>query len=97
MARQIPLRRRARWRHPLLRPGRAATNIDNVGDRGSPANVDLFIMRPIGLAMFAVSCGLYLPAAAMTAIARPSEMRVPYQILLEKPYRFVFVDPSGSH
>jgi hypothetical protein len=77
--------------------GRAATNIDNIGDKGSPPSVDLFIMRPLGLAMLGVSCALFVPAAALTYLVRPSEIGVPYEHMVMKPVRFVFVDPLGSH
>jgi len=76
---------------------RAGTNIDNVGDKGSPPSVDLFIMRPIGLAMLGVSCMLFVPAAALTAAVRPSELDVPFEHMVMKPVRFVFIDPLGSH
>lgn len=75
----------------------AGTNIDNIGDKGSPPMVDLFLMRPLGMMMLGASCILYLPAAAVTAAVRPSEMHVPYEYLVQGPARFVFVDPLGSH
>jgi hypothetical protein len=75
----------------------AGTNIDNVGDKGSPPSVDLFIMRPLGLAMLGVSCALFVPAAALTLAVRWSEIRTPYEHMVAKPARFVFVDPLGSH
>jgi hypothetical protein len=83
----------------LLAPaaGRASTNIDNVGDKGSPPSVDLFIMRPLGLAMLGVSCALFVPAAALTMLVRHEEIGVPYEHMVAKPARFVFVDPLGSH
>jgi hypothetical protein len=75
----------------------AATNIDTVGDQGSPPMVDLFLMRPLGMMMLAASCMVFVPAAALTAAIRPSELHVPYEILVQEPVRFVFVDPLGSH
>ena len=75
----------------------AATNIDAVGDQGSPPMVDLFLMRPLGMMMLGASCMLFLPAAAITAAVRPSELHVPYELLVKDPARFVFVDPLGSH
>jgi len=75
----------------------AGTNIDSVGDNGSPPMVDAFLMRPLGLMMLVASCGLFIPAAAITAAVRPSEMHVPYEILVQGPVRYVFVDPLGSH
>jgi len=75
----------------------AATNIDTVGDRGSPPMVDLFLMRPLGLAMLGASCMLFVPAAALTAAFRYQELPTTYEILIEEPVRFVFIDPLGSH
>jgi hypothetical protein len=75
----------------------AATNIDTVGDRGSPPMVDLFLMRPLGFMMLAASCGLFVPAAALTAAVRYDELPTTYDILVRQPARFVFVDPLGSH
>jgi hypothetical protein len=75
----------------------AGTNIDNVGDHGSPPMVDVFLMRPIGLMMLGLSCGLFLPAAAVTAAVRPSELHTTYEYMVLNPARFVFADPLGSH
>jgi hypothetical protein len=75
----------------------AGTNIDTIGDQGSPPMVDVFLMRPLGLLFLGASCALYLPAAAVTALVRPSELHVPYEVLIQDPARFVFVDPLGSH
>jgi hypothetical protein len=75
----------------------ASTNIDTVGDTGSPPMVDLFLMRPLGMMMLAASCAIFVPAAALTAMVRPSELHVPYELLVQDPARFVFVDPLGSH
>jgi hypothetical protein len=75
----------------------AATNIDTVGDQGSPPMVDLFLMRPLGLMMLGASCMVFVPAAALTAMVRPADLHVTYEILVQEPVRFVFVDPLGSH
>jgi hypothetical protein len=75
----------------------ASTNIDDVGGGGSPPMVDALLMRPLGLAMLGVSCAIFIPAAAITAAVRPSELHTPYEYLVLAPARFVFVDPLGSH
>jgi len=75
----------------------AATNVDRIGEPGSPPMVDLFLMRPLGLLMLGASCALFVPAAALTAMVRPADLHVPYEVLVEGPVRFVFVDPLGSH
>jgi hypothetical protein len=75
----------------------AGTNIDNIGEKGSPPMVDVLLMRPLGLAMLVASVGLYIPAAALTAITRPSELDTTTEMLVRVPARFVFQDPLGSH
>ncbi len=75
----------------------AATDIDTVGDRGSPPMVDLFLMRPLGLAMLGASCAIFVPAAALTAAFRYDDLPTTYEVLVEGPVRFVFIDPLGSH
>lgn len=83
----------------VLAPGAAlaGTKVDSFANAGSPPVVDILLMRPLGAVGLVASLGLYLPAAAVTAMTRPSEMHVPYEWLVEKPIRFVFKDPIGSH
>jgi len=75
----------------------AGTNIDSVGDAGSPPMVDAFLMRPLGLLMLGASCALFVPAAAITYAVRPADIGVTYDIMVRGPVRYVFVDPLGSH
>jgi hypothetical protein len=75
----------------------AGTNIDDIGGGGSPPMVDALLMRPLGLMRLGVSCAVFVPAAAITAAVRPSELHVPYEILVLGPARWVFADPLGSH
>jgi hypothetical protein len=58
---------------------------------------DLLVMRPIGLIGLGIGAVLWLPAAAMTMAAQPSELHKPTEALIKKPYRYVFDDPIGSH
>jgi hypothetical protein len=83
----------------LLAPASAlaGTNIDNIGEKGSPPMVDVLLMRPLGLLMLGVSVGIYIPAAAITAMTRWSELDTTTEMLVREPARFVFVDPLGSH
>ena len=75
----------------------AGTNIDNIGDKGSHPMIDVLLMRPLGMAMLVASVGLYIPAAAITAMTRPSELDTTTEMMVKAPARFVFVDPLGSH
>lgn len=63
----------------------------------APPVFDALVMRPLGLAGLGMSAALWLPAQAITMAVRPTEWRTPIEWMLVKPYRFVFVDPLGSH
>jgi hypothetical protein len=58
---------------------------------------DLLVMRPVGLIGLGIGAVLWLPAAAMTAAVQPSEIGRPTEVLILKPYRYVFDDSIGSH
>lgn len=58
---------------------------------------DVLVMRPIGLIGLGVGALLWVPAAAMTAAIQPSEISKPTEMLVKRPYRYVFDDPIGSH
>jgi hypothetical protein len=75
----------------------AATGVDLIENEKAPPMVDLFLMRPLGLAMLGVSAVLWVPAQAATMVVRPADYRKPIDYLLVKPARFVFVDPLGEH
>ncbi len=81
----------------LASPGFAATNIDNLDAGPASPVTDAIVLRPLGLAMLGVSAALWVPAAAVTALVRPSELDMTIEHMLVKPARFVFVDPLGSH
>jgi hypothetical protein len=75
----------------------AASNVElNENEKASPM-VDLFLMRPLGLAMLGVSAVLWVPAQALTMVVRPQDRQKPIDYMLKKPARFVFVDPLGEH
>lgn len=75
----------------------AGTKVDSFEARGVNPVVDILLMRPLGAVMLLGSVGLFVPAAAITAMTRPSELDVPYSLLVEKPVQFVFRDPLGQH
>jgi hypothetical protein len=75
----------------------AASNVEMIENEKAPPMVDIFIMRPLGLAMLGVSAALWVPAQAMTMIVRPKDYQKPIDYMLKRPARFVFVDPLGEH
>jgi hypothetical protein len=66
---------------------------------GSHAGVafDLIFMRPVGMIGLGIGALMWLPAAAMTAAVQPTEIHKPTEVLIMKPFRYVFSDPIGSH
>ena len=75
----------------------AATDVEMIENEKAPPMVDLFLMRPLGLAMLGVSAVLWVPAQAATMVIRPRDYRKPIDYMLVRPARFVFVDPLGEH
>jgi hypothetical protein len=83
-------------------PSFASANINSSGTEAnnmtSPLAVDLFILRPIGLATMCVSAVLFvIPVIPLTLLTRPSEISKPWQMMVVEPAKFVWVDPLGSH
>ena len=78
-------------------PAFAATNIDSLGNAKAPPMVDLLLMRPLGLAMLAVSGVFWIPTQAFTMVIRPQDYQKPIDHMLKGPAKFVFVDPLGEH
>ena len=72
------------------------TGADIEGERTNPI-VDLIIVRPIALGCLGVSALAWVPAQALTMAIRPTEWRTPIDLMLKRPYEFVFVDPLGDH
>jgi len=75
----------------------AASDVDMIESQNASPMLDLFVMRPLGLAMLAVSAALWVPAQALTMIIRPKDYQKPIDYMLKKPATFVFVDPLGEH
>ena len=58
---------------------------------------DAFFLRPVGALGLAVSACFWLPVETVVLMVRPSEWKMPIDMMLKEPYEFVFVDPLGSH
>ena len=69
-----------------------------IDDSTSPPMVDLFLLRPLGLVTFLVGTALFIvPALPLTVITRPTDIGAPFEALVLRPARYVWVDPLGSH
>ena len=64
----------------------------------TPVMADLVILRPLGIAAFVLSTALFfVPVLPITLATRPGEIGKPFYHMLVEPFRFVWVDPLGSH
>ncbi len=58
---------------------------------------DLIILRPVGLVMLVGGTVFMAPVGLWTLLVRPSEMDVPFDTFMKRPFEYTFIDPLGSH
>ena len=75
----------------------SAGRIEQIDKNSVPPIVDLAVLRPLGLAATAAGVAAFLPAAALTALFRPSDVMKPFDVLVKGPFTYTFVDPLGTH
>jgi hypothetical protein len=81
----------------LASPAFAGQQFEDVEASHTGVVFDLVVMRPLGLIGMGVGALLWLPAAGMAAAVQPSEVSKPTEMLIKKPFRYVFQDPIGAH
>ena len=59
--------------------------------------MDALFLRPLGLYSLAVGIVLFVPAAALTLITRPTDINKPFKALIVDPALYVWADPLGEH
>ena len=78
-----------------------ASNFDDAGleatKKETPIVLDALILRPVGLVLTAVGTALFVPAAAVVGVTRPTDIGKPFQNLVANPFRYTFMDPLGQH
>ena len=68
------------------------------GDAANASPVlDVMLMRPAGFVSLVVGVGLMVILTPLVLITRPQEINKPFEQLVVKPARFLWVDPIGSH
>ena len=77
---------------PALAQSRAQGDAANA----SPV-VDVMLLRPAGFVSLIVGVGLMVGLTPLVLITRPQEINKPFEQLVVKPARFLWVDPIGSH
>lgn len=69
--------------------------------RGDAANaspvVDVMLLRPAGFVSLVVGSGLFLVTAPIVVLTRPHEIGKPFEQLVLRPAKYVWVDPLGGH
>lgn len=75
----------------------SSSGVNNIESQASSPMIDVLIYRPFGLLGLAAASVLFVPAELVTLIVQPSAWHMPVEALLEKPAKFVFVDPIGTH
>ena len=59
--------------------------------------LDAVFLRPLGFLSLAAGIVLCVPATAITLITRPMDIAKPFQLLVIRPAKYVWVDPLGYH
>ena len=77
-------------------PSFAQTRSKEDAANASPV-LDVMLMRPAGFVSLVVGVGLMAVLTPIILITRPQEINKPFEQLVVKPARFLWVDPIGGH
>lgn len=77
-------------------PALAQTSTQGSAANASPV-LDVMLMRPAGFVSLVVGVGLMVILTPLVLITRPQEINKPFEQLVVKPARFLWVDPIGGH
>ncbi len=58
---------------------------------------DILILRPLGLITLVGGLAFFVATLPIVAITRPHEIGKPWNQLVVKPVKYVWVDPLGQH
>ena len=85
----------------LLSTLATTTSFAQTRSQGDAANaspvLDVMLLRPVGFVSLVVGVGLMAVLTPIVLITRPHEINKPFQQLVVKPARFLWVDPIGGH
>lgn len=77
-------------------PSFAQTRAQGDAANASPV-LDVMLLRPVGFISLVVGVGLMAALTPIVLITRPHEINKPFEQLVVKPARFLWVDPIGGH
>ena len=66
-------------------------------ERSTPLMLDALILRPLGLVLTLGGAVAFVPAGAVVGLMRPSDLGKPFEVLVQRPFRYTFLDPLGEH
>lgn len=65
--------------------------------RETPYLLDAVLLRPLGLVITLGGTVLFVPAGAIVALTRPTDIGKPFHQLVANPFSYTFLDPLGEH
>ena len=65
-------------------------------DPVSPA-VDVLLLRPIAMVTLIGGTAIFIASVPFIAITRPHEIGKPFDTLVAKPAKYIWMDPLGTH
>jgi hypothetical protein len=77
-------------------PSMAVSTFRDDAANASPV-LDVMLLRPAGFVSLVVGVGLMAVLTPLVLITRPTEIDKPFEQLVVKPARFLWVDPIGGH
>ncbi len=77
-------------------PALAQTRSQGDAANASPV-LDVMLLRPAGFVSLVVGVRLMVVLTPLILITRPQDISKPFEQLVVKPARFLWVDPIGGH
>ena len=63
----------------------------------APAVVDLMVLRPAGFVGLVIGTAIFAAISPLVLVTRPQEIGTPFEALMARPARYLWVDPIGGH
>lgn len=85
----------------MLQTTLAAASTANTVTQGDAANaspvVDVLVLRPAGFVSLLIGASLFVASAPVVLVTRPHEIGKPFDQLVVRPAKFLWVDSIGGH
>jgi hypothetical protein len=59
--------------------------------------VDVLILRPLGIVTTGLGVAMFAVSAPICALVAPTQIGVPFDILIKRPVKYVWGDELGTH